>query len=94
MYSAESHGGHTVRGEVQAGRRAGRQRRGTQRAGEGLTAHIQGRAAGGAHVEHEAHVRDAGRVEAQRLVERPRVSEHGAHVRGAGGVEAQRLIER
>eukprot|EP00964_Phaeocystis_antarctica_P048466 scaffold28065_cov57-Phaeocystis_antarctica.AAC.3 len=26
----------------------------------------------GAHVEHVAHVRDAGRVEAQRLVERPR----------------------
>eukprot|EP00964_Phaeocystis_antarctica_P062004 scaffold37095_cov57-Phaeocystis_antarctica.AAC.1 len=27
----------------------------------------------GAHPEHVAHVRDAGRVEAQRLVERPRV---------------------
>eukprot|EP00964_Phaeocystis_antarctica_P010221 scaffold5611_cov48-Phaeocystis_antarctica.AAC.3 len=33
---------------------------------------IGGRARGGAHVEHEVHARDAGGVEAQRLVERPR----------------------
>ena len=41
---------------------------------------------GGAHPEHRAHVRDAGRVEAQRLIE-------GRRVRDAGRVEAQRLIE-
>ena len=49
---------------------------------------------GGAHVEHPAHARDAGGVEAQPLVERPRVLEHVLHVRDAGGVEAQRLVER
>eukprot|EP00964_Phaeocystis_antarctica_P080635 scaffold50376_cov38-Phaeocystis_antarctica.AAC.1 len=34
---------------------------------------IEGRARGGAHVEHLLHARDAGGVEAQRLVERRRV---------------------
>ena len=47
----------------------------------------------GAHVEHAAHVRDAGRVEAQRLVEGRRAAEHEVHVRDAGRVEAQRLVE-
>ena len=79
-----------MRGEV-CGLGGGGRRRGTQRAGEGSTAHIQGRAAGGAHREHVAHVRDAGRVEAQRLVERRRAVEHALHVRDAGGVEAQRV---
>eukprot|EP00964_Phaeocystis_antarctica_P001988 scaffold1038_cov49-Phaeocystis_antarctica.AAC.2 len=45
-------------------------------------------------VEHGVHVLDAGRVEAQRLVERRRGDEHVAHVRDAGRVEAQRLVER
>ena len=48
---------------------------------------IRGRARGGAHVEHAVHVRDAGGVEAQRLVERrralPRV-ERGAYDAGRG----------
>eukprot|EP00964_Phaeocystis_antarctica_P134211 scaffold98436_cov66-Phaeocystis_antarctica.AAC.2 len=40
---------------------------------DGGTGSIGNRARGGAHVEHVAHIRDAGRVEAQRLVERRRV---------------------
>eukprot|EP00964_Phaeocystis_antarctica_P082886 scaffold52065_cov42-Phaeocystis_antarctica.AAC.1 len=44
-----------------------------------------GRARGGAHVEHGAHVRDAGGVEAQRLVEHrralPRVERRAYGVR-------------
>ena len=35
--------------------------------------YIGGRARGGAHVEHLVHGCDAGGIEAQRLVERPRV---------------------
>eukprot|EP00964_Phaeocystis_antarctica_P074402 scaffold45743_cov95-Phaeocystis_antarctica.AAC.1 len=65
-----------------AGRKAGgggRPRR-TQLAGEGATADW-GRARGGAHDEHAVHGRDAGGVEAQRLVERtrplPRVEQRG-----------------
>eukprot|EP00964_Phaeocystis_antarctica_P090309 scaffold57751_cov63-Phaeocystis_antarctica.AAC.4 len=50
----------------------GRPRR-TQRAGEGATAGWGQGTWGRAHVEHVAHVRDAGGVEAQRLVERRRV---------------------
>eukprot|EP00964_Phaeocystis_antarctica_P096347 scaffold62657_cov64-Phaeocystis_antarctica.AAC.7 len=48
----------------------------------------------GAHVEHVAHGCDAGRVEAQRLVEHRCAEEHIAHVCDAGRVEAQRLVER
>eukprot|EP00964_Phaeocystis_antarctica_P080636 scaffold50376_cov38-Phaeocystis_antarctica.AAC.2 len=44
-----------------------------QRAGERARLQIRGRALGGAHLEHVAHVRDAGGVEAQQLVERRRV---------------------
>ena len=54
-FCRESKGGHTVRGELWAGRRemlAGRR---------------------GAHIEHFVHVRDAGCVEAQRLVKHVRV---------------------
>ena len=65
----ESKGGHTVRGEVQAG--------GREVAGDRGASSVQGRArlqiVGGAHEEHLVHVRDAGGVEAQRLVERRRV---------------------
>eukprot|EP00964_Phaeocystis_antarctica_P028543 scaffold16104_cov47-Phaeocystis_antarctica.AAC.2 len=83
----ESKGGHTLRDDV----------RGMWEAGGGgrprCTHSVQARARlqmkqgtrGGAHVEHVAHVRDAGGVEAQRLVERiralPRV-ETGHTVRG------------
>ena len=90
----ESKGGHAVRGEVRAGRAAGGRRpRRKQRAGERARMQIGGRAGGGAHPEHPGHGRDAGGVEAQRLVERrprlPRVerrayaAERGA-VRGGG----------
>ena len=34
---------------------------------------MEARARGGTHVKHVAHIRDAGRVEAQRLVERRRI---------------------
>ena len=69
----ESKGGHTVWGEVWAGRR--------ETVGDGGLSSVQGRdrlqirsrARGEAHVEHEAHVCDAGGVEAQRLVEIKRV---------------------
>eukprot|EP00964_Phaeocystis_antarctica_P107203 scaffold71964_cov85-Phaeocystis_antarctica.AAC.1 len=58
-----------------------------------------------AHLKHVAHApdilagvvdpaRDAGRVEAQWLVERLRVKKHGGHARDAGRVEAQWLVER
>eukprot|EP00964_Phaeocystis_antarctica_P079779 scaffold49742_cov60-Phaeocystis_antarctica.AAC.5 len=57
-YCRESKGGHTMRGKVRSGRRR--------------TTAAQAAARGGAHVEHEPHVCDAGRVEAQRLVERRR----------------------
>ena len=46
-----------------------------------------GRARGGAHVEHVPHVRDLGRVEAERLVERRRVlpsRKRGITMRGEG----------
>eukprot|EP00964_Phaeocystis_antarctica_P148343 scaffold115172_cov97-Phaeocystis_antarctica.AAC.1 len=75
-YCHESNGGHTVWGKVQGipGAAGGGGRpRCTQRAGEGSTVQIGGRARGGAHGEHGAHVCDAGGVEAQRLVERRRV---------------------
>ena len=74
-----------------AGRGAGRGAGGggrprcEQRAREGSTAQIGSRARGGAHPEHEAHIYDAGGVEAQRLVERRRLlprAERRATVRG------------
>ena len=71
-YCRESKGGHTVRGEVRAGREKWRgKRRGTQRA-KRARLQIGIRARGGAHVEHVLHVRDVGGVKAQRLVERMR----------------------
>eukprot|EP00964_Phaeocystis_antarctica_P054729 scaffold32205_cov65-Phaeocystis_antarctica.AAC.3 len=49
---------------------------------------------GGAHNEHVHHVCDFGRVEVQRLVERPRERKHAVHACDAGRIEAQRLVER
>ena len=71
-YCGESKGGHTERGEL----RGGRARQMAENGGGvqwRTRLQIEGRARGGAHVEHLAHVRDAGGVEAQRLVERRRV---------------------
>ena len=71
-YCRESKGGHAVRGEVY---RLGTSRRWTtaahaaERAGEGSTADWEQ----GTHGEHDEHACDAGRVEAQRLVEGLRV---------------------
>ena len=58
-----------IRGEMRVGRR---------HIGDTSGAHAEGpnegcvrpRCKRGAHVEHASHIRDAGRVEAQRLVER------------------------
>ena len=67
----ESQGGHTVRGEVQStGRPEAAGDRGARSAQGRARPQIGSRARKGAHAEHVAHVRDAGGVEAQRLVER------------------------
>ena len=69
----ESKGGHAVRDGVRAGWREVEGDRGARSVqGERARLQIRGRARGGAHVEHLVHGRDAGRVEGQRLVERPR----------------------
>ena len=60
-----------MQGDVRAGRREAAGDRGARSVQERARLQIRGRARGGAHREHEAHVRDAGGVEAQRLVERP-----------------------
>ena len=58
---------HTMRGEVKPGWQE-------DMGGGGASGmHGEGPTEGGAHPEHGAHVRDLGRVEAQRLVERRRV---------------------
>ena len=82
-YCRESKGGHTVRGEVCREGDGGARSvvRGRARL------HIRGRAREGAHPEHVVHVRDAGGVEAQRLVERRRILprvERGAYDAGQG----------
>eukprot|EP00964_Phaeocystis_antarctica_P032502 scaffold18408_cov61-Phaeocystis_antarctica.AAC.3 len=70
----ESKEGHAVRGEVYG---SGGSRRWDDRGARGVQGGVRlqigGRARGGAHVEHVAHVCDAGGVEAQQLVERRRV---------------------
>ena len=69
-----SKGGHTVRGEVQStGRREAAGDRGASSVQGRARLQIGGGPRGGAHVEHLAHVGDAGGVEAQRLIERQRV---------------------
>ena len=56
-----------MQGEVRAGRRG---RRGVRCAGEGSTEDMGYMGTRGSHVKHASHGYDAGRVEAQRLVER------------------------
>eukprot|EP00964_Phaeocystis_antarctica_P045215 scaffold26017_cov39-Phaeocystis_antarctica.AAC.2 len=79
--------GHKVRGEVWGGRREAAGDRAARSVRGRARLQIGGRARGGAHREHDAHVRDAGGVEAQRLVERrralPRV-ERRAYGEGRG----------
>eukprot|EP00964_Phaeocystis_antarctica_P045214 scaffold26017_cov39-Phaeocystis_antarctica.AAC.1 len=88
----ESEGGHTVRGEVWAGRREATGDRGTRSVQGRARLQIGGRARGGAHVEHVGHGCDAGGVEAQRLVERrrglPRVERRAYGAGRAAGWEA------
>ena len=66
--------GESVCGDVQPGRRegVGWRRRKIGVHGEGPTQGCGGQGTRGAHVEHPFHCRDAGRVEAERLVERRR----------------------
>ena len=83
----------TVRGEL-CGRPRGAR---TVCREEGATVQRYG-GAGGArerstHVKHAVHVRDAGRVNAERLVER-RGCKHVVHGLHARRVKAQRLVER
>ena len=68
----ESNGGHTVRGEVRPGRREAAGDRGASGVQGRARLQIESSARGGAHLEHAVHGRDAGGVEAQRLVERRR----------------------
>ena len=86
--------GALVRGKMRAARRACCRAAATEAARRAGTFEGWGvRAARGEYREHGAHVRDARRVEAQRLVEGQRGVEHVAHVRHARRIEAQRLIE-
>ena len=69
-----SQAGRPVRGELRAGRREAAGDCAVHAAQEcGRDRRLGGRAWGGAHVDHAFHVRDAGRVEAERLVERVRL---------------------
>ena len=62
-----------MRGEVRAGRREGVAGGGANGVHGGRSdSRLGGQGTRGAHVEHVVHVRDAGRVEAQRLIERRR----------------------
>ena len=88
----ESKGGHAVRRKVYplAGAREAAGDRGARSVQARARLQIRGKARGGAHPEHVVHVRDAGGVEAQRLVERrrllPRVERRAyAVARQAGG---------
>ena len=67
----QSKGGHAVRGEVRGVGRAAGDRDARSVQGRARL-QIRGRARGGAHAEHVDHGRDAGGVEAERLVERRR----------------------
>ena len=90
-----SKGGLTVRGEVQS---TGRPEVAGDRGARGVQGRarlqIGSRARGGAHVEHVAHVCDAGDVEAQRLVEQrralPRVERRAYGVGRAAGFRGGR----
>eukprot|EP00964_Phaeocystis_antarctica_P029952 scaffold16885_cov51-Phaeocystis_antarctica.AAC.1 len=94
-YCRESNGGHTVRGELRPGGQEAADDRGARSVQGSARLQIGNRARGGAHNEHGAHGRDAGGIEAQRLVERrralPRVERRaydvlrGAEYREAGG---------
>eukprot|EP00964_Phaeocystis_antarctica_P061636 scaffold36844_cov58-Phaeocystis_antarctica.AAC.2 len=92
-----------MRGEVRAERREVAGNRGARSVQGRARLQIRGRAWGGAHEQHVAHVRDAGGVKAQRLVERlrilPRVERRACGaVRGssrdAGGGRQPRCTQR
>ena len=73
-FCRESKGGHAVRRKVYplAGAREAAGDRGARSVQARARLQVGGRACGGAHGEHVAHVRDAGGVEAQRLIKRRR----------------------
>jgi len=63
-----------MRGEVRAGRREGVGRRHRERRARGRPdSRLEGQGTRGAHGEHAQHVRDAGGVKTQRLIEGVRV---------------------
>ena len=68
----ESNVGRAMRGELQTWGRQLAGDRGARSVQERARLQVGGKARGGAHDEHGAHGRDAGGVEAQRLVERRR----------------------
>ena len=94
----ESNKGHTVWGEVHnTGRREAAGDHGARSVQRRARLQVGSRARGGAHPEHGLHVRDAGGVEAQRLVERPRflpIVERRAYVRCGARVQASRRGRR
>ena len=69
----ESKEGYGAGRGIRVGGRQVAGNRGARSVQERARLQIRSRARGGAHSEHVAHVRDAGGVEAQRLVERMRV---------------------
>jgi hypothetical protein len=84
-------GGHAIWGEVCAGRREGVGRRRRKRRARGRAdSRLGGQGTRGAHGDHVVHVRDAGGVKAQRLVERARAlpSQKG------GACDAVRAVRR
>ena len=68
-YCRESKQGRAMRGKLQTGRPEVAADRGARSVQGRARLQIGSRARGGAHPEHAAHVCDAGRVEAERLVE-------------------------
>ena len=89
-------GGHknAMPSEVRTGRREGVERcRGKWRAEWGRLKRLEGQGTRGAHLKHPPHVRDHGRIEAQRLVEhrRPLASQReGGHIKMRSEVRAGR----
>ena len=89
----ESKGGRVYNGGRGACREAGeRVRGGSDGTAPGPTQGLGAKGTRGAHLEHDAHVRDAGGVKAQRLVEVRRVlpSRRGGHAMRGGEVRAGR----
>ena len=97
VLSSHKEGIHDAGREVRAGRQAGVGRRPKRHThGERARLRVGDPGTRGAHLKHSFHSRDLGRVEAQRLIERPCVlsshkegiCEAGGEVCGLGGARA------